>query len=75
MAVVLPMYGNTRQWCWEDGDYARKIDNLGKCECESSFTFGEAAAVNVDGSCKGICEENWLIGIGDARKVNTCEYK
>ena len=71
------MYGNTRQYgAGEDGDSARKIDNLGKCECESSYgsTFGEAAADNGDGSCKGICEENWLIGIGDARKVNTCEY-
>ena len=39
------------------------------------FTFGEAAAAdNGDGSCKGICEENWLIGIGDARKVNTSEH-
>ena len=71
------MYGNTRQGAGEDGDSARKIDNLGKCECESSygFTFGEAAAVdNGDGSCKGICEENWLIGIGDARRVNTSEH-
>ena len=61
----------------EDGDSARKIDNLGKFKSESSYgsSFGEAAAVdNGDGSCKGICEENWLIGIGDARKVNTSEH-